>query len=71
MRDYGYKVSFGGLAHECADLDAAAVRLLAARSGGHQARVVRCESLTRQRPLTCEEQAELVERAATLAPVFA
>jgi hypothetical protein len=47
------------------------VRLLAARSGGHQARVVRCESLTRQRPLTCEEQAELVERAATLAPVFA
>lgn len=66
--DHGYKVIYGGHAHEAADLDAAAVRVLAAREfgGARGIRVVKRESLTRQRPLTAREQAELVERATAL-----
>lgn len=62
----GYKIIYNVHVHEARDLDEAAVILLAAREFGGNVRAKVRETLTSDRDLTAEEQAELVERAASL-----
>jgi hypothetical protein len=63
MTAYGYKLIADASVRHCATLEELA-ELLIEQRGRQNVRARICTSLTAQRPLTYEEQAELVELAA-------